>query len=69
MRLRVNGKWVDTDTGTGTVAALLQSLGVDPQRPGTAVAVNEAVVPRARWGAVALSEGDRVEVIKAVQGG
>lgn len=36
---------------------------------GVAVAVNEAVVPRGRWSGVALAEGDRVEVLTAVQGG
>ena len=36
---------------------------------GTAVAVNEAVVPRSTWGATALQPGDRVEVLIASQGG
>ena len=36
---------------------------------GVAAAVNEAVVPRSRWSATVLGEGDRVEVLTAVQGG
>jgi sulfur carrier protein len=36
---------------------------------GVAVAVNGEVVPRAAWPAAALSPGDRVEVLTAVQGG
>ncbi|MFH8343367.1 sulfur carrier protein ThiS [Streptomyces sp. NPDC018045] len=36
---------------------------------GVAAAVNEAVVPRGQWPATALGDGDRVEVLTAVQGG
>ncbi|MEE4541607.1 sulfur carrier protein ThiS [Streptomyces sp. V4-01] len=36
---------------------------------GVAAAVNETVVPRTRWQATALAEGDRVEILTAVQGG
>jgi sulfur carrier protein len=36
---------------------------------GLAVAVNEDVVPRSRWAQTALAEGDRVEILIAVQGG
>ncbi|MFF5972549.1 sulfur carrier protein ThiS [Streptomyces sp. NPDC012769] len=36
---------------------------------GVAAAVNETVVPRGRWAATVLGEGDRIEVLTAVQGG
>ncbi|SCD86515.1 sulfur carrier protein ThiS [Streptomyces sp. DvalAA-14] len=36
---------------------------------GVAAAVNETVVPRSRWSATALADGDRVEILTAVQGG
>jgi sulfur carrier protein len=36
---------------------------------GVAAAVNETVVPRTDWPATALSHGDRVEILTAVQGG
>jgi sulfur carrier protein len=36
---------------------------------GVAVAVNDEVVPRRAWSATALADGDRVEVLTAVQGG
>ncbi|MER7985935.1 sulfur carrier protein ThiS [Streptomyces noursei] len=36
---------------------------------GVAAAVNETVVPRSRWSTTALGDGDRVEVLTAVQGG
>ncbi|MGY0066789.1 sulfur carrier protein ThiS [Streptomyces sp. QTS137] len=40
-----------------------------PAPSGVAAALNETVVPRAQWPLTALSEGDRVEVLTAVQGG
>ena len=36
---------------------------------GVAVALNGTVVPRAQWSATPLADGDRVEVLTAVQGG
>ena len=36
---------------------------------GVAVAVNQAVVPRAAWPAHPLADGNRVLVIRAAQGG
>ncbi|CAL9397413.1 MULTISPECIES: sulfur carrier protein ThiS [Streptomyces] len=36
---------------------------------GVAAAVNETVVPRGQWPSTPLGEGDRVEVLTAVQGG
>ena len=49
-----------------TVAALLESLGF-PEK-GIAVAVDWSVVPRSEW-ETALTDGARVEVVTAVQGG
>ncbi len=50
-----------------TVAELLATLEVPPR--GVAVAVNGEVVRRADWPGAQLSEGDRVEVLTAAQGG
>ncbi|MFE0377755.1 sulfur carrier protein ThiS [Streptomyces inhibens] len=36
---------------------------------GVAAAVNETVVPRTQWPTTPLGDGDRVEVLTAVQGG
>jgi len=49
------------------VAGLVALLTVAER--GVAVAVNGEVVPRSRWAAVALRDGDRVEVLTAAQGG
>ncbi len=65
--LRING--APETIAAATVADLLDAKGVDPARRGIAVAVNSAVVPRARWSEHHLSPGDAVEIIQARQGG
>jgi sulfur carrier protein len=51
---------------TTTVAALLESLGY-PDR-GIAVALDRTVLPRSGW-VTTLSDGARLDVVTAVQGG
>ncbi|GAB3263189.1 sulfur carrier protein ThiS [Arthrobacter pigmenti] len=41
----------------------------DGQRLGVAVAHNSEVVPRGRWSAIEIQDGDDVEIVTAVQGG
>lgn len=65
MIVTVNDERVDVDDQT-TVAELIASLGY-PDR-GVAVALDWAVLPRSRW-ETTLSDGARVEVVTAVQGG
>ncbi|MFF9728244.1 sulfur carrier protein ThiS [Streptomyces albidoflavus] len=62
----VNGERRELAAGT-TLEALVAELTSAPR--GVAAAVNEAVVPRRAWTATVLGEGDRVEVLTAVQGG
>ncbi len=52
-----------------TVRDLVAVVGLDPDRPGIAVALNGQVVPRARWAETRLRPDDKVEIIHAVQGG
>jgi sulfur carrier protein len=65
MKVTVNDEAIEVDVQT-TVAALLETLGF-PEK-GIAVAVDWAVVPRSDWH-TALTDGARVEVVTAVQGG
>jgi sulfur carrier protein len=67
MRLELNGEPVELAAGA-SVAHAVDALGADSAR-GVAVAVNGEVVPRSEWAATALSEGQHVEVLHAVQGG
>ena len=65
MIISINEKQVEVAEAT-TVATLLASMGY-PER-GIAVAMDQSVLPRSRW-ATALSDGARLEVVTAVQGG
>lgn len=53
--------------GPVTLDVLVATL--TPAPSGVAAALNETVVPRGLWSAITLSDGDRVEVLTAVQGG
>ncbi|MEV8352790.1 sulfur carrier protein ThiS [Streptomyces niveus] len=53
--------------GPVTLDVLVATL--TPAPSGVAAALNETVVPRGHWSATTLSDGDRVEVLTAVQGG
>lgn len=65
MNVIVNDEDVQLDEST-TVAEMLSRLGFPDK--GIAVAVNWAVLPRSDWH-TALTDGSRVEVVTAVQGG
>jgi sulfur carrier protein len=62
----INGKPHQASTGLSLADAV--ALLTDA-RSGVAAAVNGDVVRRAVWEATALSDGDEVEVLTAVQGG
>ncbi|MET9375126.1 sulfur carrier protein ThiS [Streptomyces sp. NPDC002992] len=66
MNVSVNGEARVLAAPT-TLDALVATLSAAPS--GVAAAVNETVVPRSQWSATVLGEGDRVEVLTAVQGG
>ena len=65
MNVTVNGEAVEVDEHT-TVARLLETRGF-PEK-GIAVAVDWAVLPRSEW-QLPLTDGAKVEVVTAVQGG
>ena len=52
-----------------TVENAIEATGARERRAGLAVAVDGEVVPRGRWAHTALAEGQRVEILQAVQGG
>ncbi|MFE2036490.1 sulfur carrier protein ThiS [Streptomyces scopuliridis] len=66
MNISVNGEPRELAPAT-TLDIVVATL--TPAPSGVAAAVNETVVPRARWSGTPLSDGDRVEVLTAVQGG
>lgn len=68
MHLKINGAVREFDKGQ-TLAYVLRQLEVRTSEGGVAVAVNDSVVPRAHWESTPVEDGDRVEIIHAVQGG
>jgi sulfur carrier protein len=64
----LNGERAEVPAGE-TVAGVLGRLGVEVDARGVAVAVDGEVIPRAAWRSLALGEGARVEVLRAMQGG
>jgi sulfur carrier protein len=52
----------------GTVDDVLDALGIEVRR-GMAVAVDAEVVPKSAWSTREVSDGARVEIVTAVQGG
>ncbi|OKI96858.1 thiamine biosynthesis protein ThiS [Streptomyces sp. CB01249] len=66
LTVSVNGAPAAVAPGT-TLDVLVGTL--TDATAGVAAALNETVVPRGQWPAAALADGDRVEVLTAVQGG
>ena len=64
--LVVNGKQVELEAPIPLVL-YLEKLGVNPR--AVAVEHNGEIVQRARFAAVVLEEGDRVEIVRMVGGG
>ncbi len=68
MKVALNGSERELCDGATVVDAVIAAAG-DPERRGIAVALEGVVVPRGRWAAVELVDGQRVEVLEARQGG
>ena len=62
-----NGRPVDLPDGA-TLAALLDALGI-PAKAVAAMEHNGDAVPRKEHGSRSLSDGDRIELVRAVAGG
>jgi sulfur carrier protein len=68
MTIELNGEPVEL-AEEATVAAAVEQTGSPTDRAGIAVAVDGEVVPRSKWGQTPLRNGQRVEVVGAIQGG
>jgi sulfur carrier protein len=66
MTVSVNGGPREVPPGL-TLDRLVAGFSAAPT--GVAAAVNETVVPRGQWPVTVLADGDRVEILTAVQGG
>jgi thiazole synthase len=68
MKVEVNGKQVSLTAGS-TVRSAIEASGAASTERGVAVALEGEVVPRSEWDRTLLSEGQKVEVLAAIQGG
>ena len=70
MRLNINGEARVSACRDLAELWRTETAALDlPNPKGFAIALNGAVVRRDAWAATALNEGDRVEIIRAMQGG
>jgi thiamine biosynthesis protein ThiS len=68
MKLQINGEDRDFSAAAPfTLAALIETLGMKADR--VAVELNRDIVPRDRWAATQLCEGDQLEIVHFVGGG
>jgi sulfur carrier protein len=68
MRLDLNGTPSELTDGS-TITDAIEAAGASPDGRGLAVAVDGEVVPRPEWERTTLREGQRIEIVTAVQGG
>ena len=68
MRVLLNGERREL-ASDATVREAVTASGAPSEGRGVAVALDGEVVPRRLWDELALREGQRVEVVQAVQGG
>jgi len=67
MHARVNGQDREFDEGA-SLAQIVEQLGVKAAT-GIAIAVNDTVIPKARFESFRPKDGDAIEIIRAVAGG
>ncbi|KAB7787412.1 sulfur carrier protein ThiS [Methylorubrum populi] len=70
MRLTVNGETSEREASdlAALFAAEAEERGIESSE-GIAIAVNGRVVRKSAWCETALNEGDRIEIVRAMQGG
>lgn len=66
MEIRVNGQPEEIASPV-TVSELIEIRNISDK--GVAVAVNDSVVPKSEWTATTIQAGDRIEIVRATQGG
>ena len=68
MNVELNGEPVALPEGSFVTEAV-EASGASGDQRGLAVAIDGEVVPRSEWGRTSLREGQKVEVLAAIQGG
>lgn len=65
MQIKVNGE--THQVMASNVAALAEELKLNPRQ--VAIERNREIVPRSRYGEVAINEGDEIEIVRFIGGG
>jgi sulfur carrier protein len=68
MTVEVNGRVMELADGA-VLSQAVSEAGAEVQTKGVAVAVDGEVVPRSAWQSTQLREGQKIEVVGAIQGG
>ncbi|ALB61305.1 thiamine biosynthesis protein ThiS [Cronobacter condimenti 1330] len=66
MRIELNEESMQCEDGL-SAAQLLEQLTLD--KPGTALAVNQTILPRRQWPDYTLQEGDSLLLFQVIAGG
>jgi thiamine biosynthesis protein ThiS len=69
MEVIINGSEVIDIPEKSVIADVFTHLNIELQTPGIAISVNNRVISKARWQVYVLQSEDKVEVIRAFQGG
>jgi len=69
MEVHINGNEVIELPEKSVLSDIFPALELTLQTPGIAISVNERVVSKSRWQVYVLQTGDKVEIIRAFQGG
>lgn len=67
MEITVNGELINIEADT-TLSQYLETLGFSGKQ-SIAVALNKEIVQRKLYAQTPLSEGDQIEIVKAIGGG
>lgn len=69
MEITLNGDKKITLSDNAVLSAVFPELEIELTTPGIAIAVNSRVISKSRWQVYVLKDGDKVEVVRAFQGG
>ena len=67
VRIQINGEQRDFPSSSLSLAELIDTLSLTPQR--IAVEVNKTIVRRSDWEKTKLNDGDQIEIVHFVGGG
>ena len=70
MHLTINGERREAAPGNLTELWRAETEHLDLDSPkGYAIALNGALIRKDKWDSTTLTDGDRIEIVRAVQGG